>query len=95
MIDFRSVRDTAHRVRLHSVRIASPEEIRVPKTPRSVSASKCGVRSCGRGAVTKPETINYRSFKAEKDGLFCERIFVPVKDWSAIAASTSASAIAA
>jgi DNA-directed RNA polymerase subunit beta' len=31
--------------------------------------------------VTKPETINYRSFKPEKDGLFCERIFGPVKDW--------------
>ena len=31
--------------------------------------------------MTKPETINYRSFKPEKDGLFCERIFGPVKDW--------------
>ncbi len=34
-----------------------------------------------RGEVTKPETINYRSYKPEKDGLFCERIFGPVKDW--------------
>jgi DNA-directed RNA polymerase subunit beta' len=34
-----------------------------------------------RGEVTKPETINYRSFKPERDGLFCERIFGPVKDW--------------
>jgi len=33
------------------------------------------------GEVIKPETINYRSFKPEKDGLFCERIFGPVKDW--------------
>ena len=33
------------------------------------------------GEVLKPETINYRSFKPEKDGLFCERIFGPVKDW--------------
>jgi DNA-directed RNA polymerase subunit beta' len=33
------------------------------------------------GEVVKPETINYRSFKPEKDGLFCERIFGPVKDW--------------
>ena len=33
------------------------------------------------GEVTKPETINYRSQKAEKDGLFCERIFGPTKDW--------------
>ena len=31
--------------------------------------------------MTKPETINYRSFKPERDGLFCERIFGPVKDW--------------
>ena len=31
--------------------------------------------------MTKPETINYRSFKPEKDGLFCEKIFGPVKDW--------------
>ncbi len=36
-------------------------------------------RSCGE--VLKPETINYRSFKPEKDGLFCEKIFGPVKDW--------------
>ena len=34
-----------------------------------------------RGEVTKPETINYRTYKAERDGLFCERIFGPVKDW--------------
>ena len=34
-----------------------------------------------RGEVTKPETINYRSYKPEKDGLFCEKIFGPVKDW--------------
>jgi len=33
------------------------------------------------GEVTKPETINYRSFKPERDGLFCEKIFGPVKDW--------------
>lgn len=33
------------------------------------------------GEVKKPETINYRTFKPEKDGLFCERIFGPVKDW--------------
>ncbi len=39
------------------------------------------VRSWSFGEVTKPETINYRSFKPEKDGLFCERIFGPVKDW--------------
>ena len=33
------------------------------------------------GEVKKPETINYRTLKPEKDGLFCERIFGPVKDW--------------
>jgi len=39
------------------------------------------IRSWSSGEVTKPETINYRSFKPEKDGLFCEKIFGPVKDW--------------
>ena len=34
-----------------------------------------------RGEVLKPETINYRSYKPEKDGLFCEKIFGPVKDY--------------
>lgn len=34
-----------------------------------------------RGEVKKPETINYRTLKPEKDGLFCERIFGPSKDW--------------
>jgi DNA-directed RNA polymerase subunit beta' len=33
------------------------------------------------GEVLKPETINYRSYKPEKDGLFCEKIFGPTKDW--------------
>src|ERR687892_246442 len=47
------------------LKIASPEEI----------------RGWSYGEVTKPETINYRSFKPERDGLFCERIFGPVKDW--------------
>src|SRR5688572_29082955 len=45
--------------------IASPEEI----------------RQWSYGEVKKPETINYRTFKPERDGLFCERIFGPVKDW--------------
>ena len=34
-----------------------------------------------KGEVTKPETINYRTLKPEKDGLFCEKIFGPSKDW--------------
>ena len=37
--------------------------------------------SWSHGEVKKPETINYRTFKPERDGLFCERIFGPVKDW--------------
>ena len=44
-------------------------------------ASPDTVRGWSRGEVTKPETINYRSFKPERDGLFCECIFGPVKDW--------------
>mgnify|MGYP002622533510 FL=1 len=47
------------------IRLASPEEI----------------RAWSRGEVTKPETINYRTLKPEKDGLFDERIFGPTKDW--------------
>ncbi|MEW6517476.1 MAG: DNA-directed RNA polymerase subunit beta' [candidate division FCPU426 bacterium] len=39
------------------------------------------IRAWSRGEVKKPETINYRTFKPERDGLFCERIFGPVKDW--------------
>ena len=47
------------------IKIASPEDI----------------LSWSYGEVTKPETINYRTQKAEKDGLFCERIFGPEKDY--------------
>ncbi|MFC1626051.1 DNA-directed RNA polymerase subunit beta', partial [Patescibacteria group bacterium] len=47
------------------IKLASPEE----------------VRRWSRGEVTKPETINYRTLKPEKDGLFDERIFGPTKDW--------------
>lgn len=44
-------------------------------------ASPDTIRGWSQGEVTKPETINYRSFKPERDGLFCECIFGPVKDW--------------
>ncbi len=47
------------------IKLASPDEI----------------RSWSHGEITKPETINYRTLKPEKDGLFCERIFGPTKDW--------------
>jgi len=44
-------------------------------------ASSETIKSWSHGEVTKPETINYRTLKPEKDGLFCERIFGPTKDW--------------
>jgi len=44
-------------------------------------ASPQTIRKWSRGEVKKPETINYRTLKPEKDGLFCERIFGPSKDW--------------
>ncbi|MBQ7548200.1 MAG: DNA-directed RNA polymerase subunit beta' [Clostridia bacterium] len=44
-------------------------------------ASPDQIREWSYGEVTKPETINYRTLKPEKDGLFCERIFGPTKDW--------------
>ena len=42
------------------------------------------IRSWSHGEVTKPETINYRTLRAEKDGLFCEKIFGPTKDWECL-----------
>ena len=44
-------------------------------------ASDEKIREWSKGEVKKPETINYRTLKPEKDGLFCERIFGPTKDW--------------
>ena len=44
-------------------------------------ASPDEIRTWSYGEVKKPETINYRTFKPERDGLFCEKIFGPVKDW--------------
>ena len=55
----------AHSLDRVSIKIASPEII----------------KSWSRGAVKKAETLNYRTLKPEKDGLFCERIFGPVRDW--------------
>ena len=59
-----------------SIGLASPEEILEKSS----------------GEVLKPETINYRTYKPERDGLFCERFSVPSRTSNAIAASTSASA---
>src|ERR687891_407616 len=58
-----------------------------PKNPLSFNAIKVSVaspekiRSWSHGEVKKPETINYRTFKPERDGLFCAKIFGPVKDY--------------
>ena len=60
------LRDQGHGVEYNSIRagLASPQQI----------------RSWSFGEVKKPETINYRTFKPERDGLFCSKIFGPIKD---------------
>jgi DNA-directed RNA polymerase subunit beta' len=67
MTAIRGERETRRKFNFNAIRIrlASPDVI----------------RSWSHGEVLKPETINYRSFKPERDGLFCEKIFGPVKDW--------------
>ncbi len=64
--------------------LASPDKIREwahrTKEPEDVT-SEAWKRWNEEGLVTKPETINYRTLKPEKDGLFCEKIFGPNKDW--------------
>jgi DNA-directed RNA polymerase subunit beta' len=61
-----------------------------PKDPRSFSAIRImlaspeKIREWSHGEVKKPETINYRTFKPERDGLFCAKIFGPVKDYECI-----------
>src|SRR6266705_1714784 len=84
MIDFRSGREPkSSSFDYIQIRIASPEEIRGPRDSKERERRELqGQRTWWSwGEVTKPETINYRSFKPERDGLFCERIFGPVKDW--------------
>src|SRR6195256_173213 len=51
---------------------------------RNSLASPEKIRSWSHGEVTKPETINYRTFKPERDGLFCARIFGPTQDWECL-----------
>ncbi len=65
MIDFARREERPREFDSIRVRLASPEEI----------------RGWSRGEVTKPETINYRSYKPEPNGLFCQRVFGPEKDW--------------
>src|SRR3981189_930931 len=61
-----------------------------PKNPLSFNAIKVAVaspdkiRSWSHGEVKKPETINYRTFKPERDGLFCAKIFGPIKDYECL-----------
>jgi DNA-directed RNA polymerase subunit beta' len=54
-------------------------------------ASPESILESSHGEVTQPETINYRTYKPEMGGLFCERIFGPVKDGNVIAVSTKGS----
>ena len=64
--------------------LASPEKIREwsHRTPEPEDkSSEAYQKWLQEGNVTKPETINYRTLKPEKDGLFCEKIFGPSKDW--------------
>ncbi|MBQ3104506.1 MAG: DNA-directed RNA polymerase subunit beta' [Lachnospiraceae bacterium] len=64
-----------------------PERKQEVYQPMTFDAIKIGlaspekIKDWSRGEVTKPETINYRTLKPEKDGLFCEKIFGPSKDW--------------
>ena len=51
---------------------------------RISQASPEKIRSWSKGEVSKPETINYRTFKPERDGLFCAKIFGPVTDWECL-----------
>jgi DNA-directed RNA polymerase subunit beta' len=84
MIDFRSGREPkSSSFDYIAIRIASADEMRGPRDTKERERLEVqGQRYWWSwGEVTKPETINYRSFKPEKDGLFCERIFGPVKDW--------------
>ncbi|NOY38997.1 MAG: DNA-directed RNA polymerase subunit beta', partial [Nitrospirae bacterium] len=61
-----------------------------PRNPKDFDAIRIKVASPERirewsfGEVKKPETINYRTFKPERDGLFCAKIFGPVKDWECL-----------
>ncbi len=83
--------DLADTTAICRISLASPEQILMWSRRYCRQTDRRGVCKCGKskdeierctfGEVRKPETINYRTFKPEKDGLFCERIFGPVKDW--------------
>ena len=70
------LRDQGHGVEYNSIKagLASPQQI----------------RSWSYGEVKKPETINYRTFKPERDGLFCYKIFGPIKEYECISSTHEA-----
>jgi len=61
--------------------VSACEKINEYSSVRISLSSAESIRSKSYGEVTKPETINYRTYRAEKDGLFCERIFGPERNW--------------
>jgi len=63
---------------------SKPVNINEYEAIRIALASPEKIRSWSHGEVTKPETINYRTFKPERDGLFCAKIFGPVNDWECL-----------
>src|SRR5262249_26219965 len=83
------IQDTDLQATLNSLRQLGVGRLDDPGPRRRVQFNQIRIRLASpdvisgwsHGEVTKPETINYRSFKPEKDGLFCEKIFGPVKDW--------------
>ena len=64
-----------------TVKIASPEQIKAWAKKTACHCTPSRSKDCTCGEVKKPETINYRTFRPEPDGLFCEAIFGPQKDW--------------
>ncbi len=74
------------RTRLNEVRnfFEKPKPLNDFNAIRLRLASPEKIRSWSYGQVTKPETINYRTFKPERDGLFCAKIFGPVTDWECL-----------
>jgi DNA-directed RNA polymerase subunit beta' len=64
-----------------TIRVASPEQIKQWSKKTACHCTPGRSKDCSCGEVKKPETINYRTFRPEPDGLFCEAIFGPQKDW--------------
>ncbi len=61
--------------------VGTYEKINEYSSVRISLASTEDIKAKSYGEVKKPETINYRTYRAEKDGLFCERIFGPERNW--------------